>query len=143
MVVVLSVKKSVDFPQNSVIFKLVKHKQKTAMKLNDRSFKVFIYSGLGVSIPILAVGVAMLLSGYRISPEAKFWLWFVVVLSAVVMVFSLIRLLCDFIPVDKISRRLRKNVVSVQDNSLKQAAFSQSNTNMKHKMKNIQTNTTR
>lgn len=113
------------------------------MKLNDRSFKVFIYSGLGVSIPILAVGVAMLLSGYRISPEAKFWLWFVVVLSAVVMVFSLIRLLCDFIPVDKISRRLRKNVVSVQDNSLKQAAFSQSNTNMKHKMKNIQTNTTR
>lgn len=89
------------------------------MKLNDRSFKVFIYSGLGVSIPILAVGVAMLLSGYRISPEAKFWLWFVVVLSAVVMVFSLIRLLCDFIPVDKISRRLRKNDVSVQDNSLK------------------------
>ena len=89
------------------------------MKLNDRSFKVFIYSGLGVSIPILAVGVAMLLSGYRISPEAKFWLWFVVVLSAVVMVFSLIRLLCDFIPVDKISRRLRKNDVSVQDYSLK------------------------
>lgn len=93
------------------------------MKLNDRSFKVFIYSGLGVSIPILAVGVAMLLSGYRISPEAKFWLWFVVVLSAVVMVFSLIRLLCDFIPVDKISRRLRKNVVSVQDNSLKTSSI--------------------
>lgn len=93
------------------------------MKLNDRSFKVFIYSGLGVSIPILAVGVAMLLSGYRISPEAKFWLWLVVVLSAVVMVFSLIRLLCDFIPVDKISRRLRKNVVSVQDNSLKTSSI--------------------
>lgn len=93
------------------------------MKLNDRSFNVFIYSGLGVSIPILAVGVAMLLSGYRISPEAKFWLWFVVVLSAVVMVFSLIRLLCDFIPVDKISRRLRKNVVSVQDNSLKTSSI--------------------
>lgn len=93
------------------------------MKLNDRSFKVFIYSGLGVSIPILAVGVAMLLSGYRISPEAKFWLWFVVVLSAVVMVFSLIRLLCDFIPVDKISRRLRKNVVSIQDNSLKTSSI--------------------
>lgn len=93
------------------------------MRLNDRSFKVFIYSGLGVSIPILAVGVAMLLSGYRISPEAKFWLWFVVVLSAVVMVFSLIRLLCDFIPVDKISRRLRKNEVSVQDNSLKTSSI--------------------
>ena len=71
----------------------------------------------------MAVGVAMLLSGYRISPEAKFWLWFVVVLSAVVMVFSLIRLLCDFIPVDKISRRLRKNVVSVQDNSLKTSSI--------------------
>ena len=79
------------------------------MRLNDRSFKVFIYSGLGVSIPILVVGIAMLLSGYRISPEAKFWLWAVVVLSAIVMVFSLIRLLCDFIPVEKISRRLRKN----------------------------------
>ena len=61
----------------------------------------------------------MLLSGYRISPEAKFWLWAVVVLSAIVMVFSLIRLLCDFIPVEKISRRLRKNDVSVQDYSLK------------------------
>lgn len=89
------------------------------MRLNDRSFKVFIYSGLGVSIPILVVGIAMLLSGYRISPEAKFWLWAVVVLSAIVMVFSLIRLLCDFIPVEKISRRLRKNEVSVQDYSLK------------------------
>lgn len=93
------------------------------MKLNDRSFKVFIYSGLGVSIPILAVGVAMLLSGYRISPEAKFWLWLVVVLSAVVMVFSLIRLLCDFIPVEKISRLLRKNDISVQDNSLKTSSI--------------------
>lgn len=93
------------------------------MKLNDRSFNVFIYSGLGVSIPILAVGVAMLLSGYRISPEAKFWLWFVVVLSAVVMVFSLIRLLCDFIPVEKISRLLHKNEVSVQDNSLKASSI--------------------
>lgn len=89
------------------------------MRLNDRSFKVFIYSGLGVSIPILVVVIAMLLSGYRISPEAKFWLWAVVVLSAIVMVFSLIRLLCDFIPVEKISRRLRKNEVSVQDYSLK------------------------
>ena len=89
------------------------------MRLNDRSFKVFIYSGLGVSIPILVVGMAMLLSGYRISSEAKFWLWIVVVLSAIVMVFSLIRLLCDFIPVEKISRRLRKNEVSVQDYSLK------------------------
>lgn len=89
------------------------------MRLNDRSFKVFIYSGLGVSIPILVVVIAMLLSGYRISPEAKFWLWAVVVLSAIVMVFSLIRLLCDFIPVEKISRRLRKNDVSVQDYSLK------------------------
>lgn len=89
------------------------------MRLNDRSFKVFIYSGLGVSIPILAVGVAMLLSGYRISPVAKFWLWIVVVLSAIVMVFSLIRLLCDFIPVEKISRRLRKDEVSVQDDSIK------------------------
>lgn len=89
------------------------------MRLNDRSFKVFIYSGLGVSIPILVVVIAMLLSGYRISPEAKFWLWVVVVLSAIVMVFSLIRLLCDFIPVEKISRRLRKNEVSVQDYSLK------------------------
>lgn len=89
------------------------------MRLNDRSFKVFIYSGLGVSIPILVVGIAMLLSGYRISPEAKFWLWAVVVPSAIVMVFSLIRLLCDFIPVEKISRRLRKNEVSVQDYSLK------------------------
>lgn len=93
------------------------------MKLNDRSFNVFIYSGLGVSIPILAIGVAMLLSGYRISPEAKFWLWFVVVLSAVVMVFSLIRLLCDFIPVEKISRLLHKNEVSVQDNSLKASSI--------------------
>lgn len=89
------------------------------MRLNDRSFKVFIYSGLGVSIPILVVVIAMLLSGYRISPEAKFWLWAAVVLSAIVMVFSLIRLLCDFIPVEKISRRLRKNDVSVQDYSLK------------------------
>lgn len=89
------------------------------MRLSDRSFKVFIYSGLGVSIPILVVVIAMLLSGYRISPEAKFWLWAVVVLSAIVMVFSLIRLLCDFIPVEKISRRLRKNEVSVQDYSLK------------------------
>lgn len=93
------------------------------MKLNDRSFKVFIYSNLGVSIPILAVGVAMLLSGYRISSEAKFWLWIVVVLSAIVMVFSLIRLLCDFIPVEKISRRLRKNDVSVQDYSLKTSSI--------------------
>ncbi len=89
------------------------------MRLNDRSFKVFIYSGLGVSVPILVVGIAMLLSGYRISPEAKFWFWMVVVLSAIVMLFSLIRLLCDFIPVEKISRRLRKNEVSVQDYSLK------------------------
>lgn len=89
------------------------------MRLSDRSFKVFIYSGLGVCVPVLAVGIAMLLSGYRISPEAKFWLWIVVVLSAIVMVFSLIRLLCDFIPVEKISRRLRKDEVSVQDNSLK------------------------
>ena len=64
---------------------------------------------------MLAVGIAMLLSGYRISPEAKFWLWIVVVLSAIVMVFSIIRLLCDFIPVEKISRRLRKDEVSVQD----------------------------
>lgn len=89
------------------------------MRLNDRSFKVFIYSGLGVCVPVLAVGVAMLLSGYRISSEAKFWLWIVVVLSAIVMVFSLIRLLCDFIPVEKMSRRLRKNDVSVHDYSLK------------------------
>lgn len=89
------------------------------MRLNDRSFKVFIYSGLGVCVPVLAVGVAMLLSGYRISTEAKFWLWIVVVLSAIVMVFSLIRLLCDFIPVEKISRRLRKDEVSVQDDSIK------------------------
>lgn len=89
------------------------------MRLNDRSFKVFIYSGLGVSIPILVVVIAMLLSGYRISTEAKFWLWIVVVLSAIVMVFSLIRLLCDFIPVEKISRRLRKDEVSVQDDSIK------------------------
>lgn len=89
------------------------------MRLNDRSFKVFIYSGLGVCVPVLAIGMAMLLSGYRISSEAKFWLWIVVVLSAIVMVFSLIRLLCDFIPVEKISRRLRKNDVSVQDYSLK------------------------
>ena len=83
------------------------------MRLNDRIFKVFIYSGLGVSVPILVVGIAMLLSGYRISPEAKFWLWMVVMLSAIVMLFSLIRLLCDFIPVEKISRRLRKNEFSV------------------------------
>ena len=89
------------------------------MRLSDRSFKVFIYSGLGVCVPVLAIGMAMLLSGYRISSEAKFWLWIVVVLSAIVMVFSLIRLLCDFIPVEKISRRLRKNDVSVQDYSLK------------------------
>ncbi len=90
------------------------------MKLNDKSFKVFIYSGLGVSVPILAVGTAMLLSGYRISTEAKFWLWIVVVLSAIVMVFSLIRLLCDFIPVEKISRRLRKKEVSASDISTKE-----------------------
>ena len=89
------------------------------MRLNDRSFKVFIYSGLGVCVPVLAVGMAMLLSGYRISSEAKFWLWIVVGLSAIVMVFSLIRLLCDFIPVEKISRRLRKDEVSVQDDSIK------------------------
>ncbi len=89
------------------------------MRLNDRSFKVFIYSGLGVSIPILTVGAAMLLSGFRISSEAKFWLWFAVTLSAVVMIFSLIRLLCDFIPVEKISKRLRKTGVSVQDSSLR------------------------
>lgn len=89
------------------------------MRLSDRNFKVFIYSGLGVCVPVLAVGIAMLLSGYRISTEAKFWLWIVVVLSAIVMVFSLIRLLCDFIPVEKMSRRLRKNDVSVQDYSLK------------------------
>lgn len=90
------------------------------MKLNDKSFKVFIYSGLGVSVPILAVGIAMLLSGYRISPEAKFWLWIVVVLSAIIMVFSLIRLLCDFIPVEKMSRRLRKKKVSASDISPKE-----------------------
>lgn len=89
------------------------------MRLSDRNFKVFIYSGLGVCVPVLAVGIAMLLSGYRISTEAKFWLWIVVVLSAIVMVFSLIRLLCDFIPVEKISRRLRKDEVSVQDDSIK------------------------
>ena len=57
------------------------------MRLSDRSFKVFIYSGLGVCVPVLAIGMAMLLSGYRISSEAKFWLWIVVVLSAIVMVF--------------------------------------------------------
>ena len=62
----------------------------------------------------------MLLSGYRISTEAKFWLWIVVVLSAIVMVFSLIRLLCDFIPVEKISRRLRKKEVSASDISTKE-----------------------
>ena len=102
------------------------------MRLSDRSFKVFIYSGLGVCVPVLAIGMAMLLSGYRISPEAKFWFWMVVVLSAIVMLFSLIRLLCDFIPVEKISRRLRKSDASGQDYSLKTNSFQDKDPEQKH-----------
>ena len=57
------------------------------MKTNDKTFKVFIYSGFGVTFPIVVVAVAMLLSGYHISSETKFWLWLIAAVSFLVMEF--------------------------------------------------------
>ncbi|MCI1324258.1 MAG: hypothetical protein LKH12_05415 [Prevotella sp.] len=78
------------------------------MKTNDKTFNVFIYSGFGVTFPIVVVAVAMLLSGYHISSETKFWLWLIAAVSFLVMMLSLIRILCDFMPIDNWIGRLRK-----------------------------------
>ena len=79
------------------------------MKISDKAFKVFVYSGFGVACPILVVTLGMLLAGYHISTEAKFWLWLVALVSLIIMVMALIRILCDFLPVDRLANKIRNH----------------------------------
>ena len=79
------------------------------MKISDKAFKVFVYSGFGVACPILVVTLGMLLAGYHISTEAKFWLWLVALVSLIIMIMALIRILCDFLPVDRLANKIRNH----------------------------------
>ncbi len=78
------------------------------MKISDKAFKVFVYSGFGATCPIVVVTLAILLSGNYISSEAKFWVWIVSIISFAIMFLSLIRILCDVLPIDRLANKIRK-----------------------------------
>ncbi len=78
------------------------------MKISDKAFKVFVYSGFGATCPIVVVTLAILLSGYHISSEVKFWVWIVSIIFFAIMLMSLIRILCDFLPIDRLANKIGK-----------------------------------
>lgn len=71
------------------------------MEINKKALSFLCYSMIVAGTIIIVVGCAGKLSGLRISATTSFWLWTIVIVCLGVMFFSLIRIILDFLPIEK------------------------------------------